>query len=196
MRTAVIADARDILDIYAPFVLTTAISFERELPSLEQMEKRIEACLEKFPWLVITHEGRITGYAYASRHREREAYQWSCECSVYVHENYRGKGIAAELYRVLLEVLKLQGIRNAYAGITLPNESSVRLHEKCGFEPFAIYENVGYKLNSWQKVGWWRLRLNDFTPEPAPPLEFYLLDRNKLEMLFHESIQRINSKFI
>src|SRR5690349_17840892 len=178
MRTATTADARDILDIYAPFVLSTAISFENELPSLGQMEKRIQSCLEKFPWVVISNEGKIAGYAYASRHREREAYQWSCETSVYVHENYRGKGIAAELYRVLLEILKLQGFRTAYAGITLPNEASVRLHEKCGFAQFAFYENVGFKLNRWQNVGWWRLRLNEFSPEPAPPLEFSLLDKN------------------
>src|SRR5215216_6214047 len=127
VRIAAKKDASGMLEIYGPYVLTTAFSFETFVPSSEQFGKRIDTCLLKYPWIVCEIDGIIAGYVYASSHREREAYQWSAECSVYVHDRFKEKGIGLELYRLLFRILKLQGIRTVYAGITLPNAASVAL---------------------------------------------------------------------
>lgn len=172
VRVATPEDAKSILDIYKPYILNTATSFETIVPSLEEFKARMEKYLCKYPWIVGEINGKLAGYAYASVHREREAYQWTCESSIYMHEKFKGKGIAKELYDALFGVLKMQGIVNVYAGITLPNDASVKLHEKCGFIHFATYDNIGYKLNEWHKVGWWRLQLNEYSLKPSPPLKF------------------------
>ena len=191
VRIAKVSDAQAILDIYTPYIHYTAYTFETEMPSVAQFQKRIETNLLKFPWIVCKVNDLIAGYAYASTHREREAYQWSCESSVYVHELFKGKGIGRILYQILFDLLMIQGLRNVYAGITLPNEVSVRIHEKCGFEQFAVYNNVGYKLNSWHKVGWWRLHLNDYDLNPAPPIMFSNLDYGRFSEKLREATQMI-----
>ena len=196
VRLANINDAQAILDIYSTYVLNTSISFESEVPTLTEMQGRIEKCVIRYPWLVCYHKNSLAGYAYASIHRERAAYQWTCECSVYIQDQYKGKGIAGELYRVLFAILKMQGIRNVYAGITLPNDASVSLHEKCGFEQFATYEHIGYKLGSWQKVGWWRLRINELDAEPSPPILFSQLDRDAVNQLLQTAASYLQSKLI
>ncbi|WP_435177238.1 GNAT family N-acetyltransferase [Halorussus sp. AFM4] len=118
-------------------------------------------------------EPEIAGYAYAGRHRKRDGYRWSVDVSVYVAERHRRKGVARGLYQSLFEVLRLQGFHNAYAGIALPNEASVGLHESLGFEPVGVYESVGYKRGAWRDVGWWQLALRDRSERPAshPPDE-------------------------
>lgn len=194
IRLATREDTQDILAIYSPYILTAASTFETEIPSLEQFKKRIEDCLQKFPWIVCSVNGITAGYVYASSHRERAAYQWSCECSAYVHDYFKGKGIGKELYSVLFEILKVQGIRNVYAGITLPNDASVKLHEKCGFEYFATYDNIGYKLNSWQKVGWWRLQLNTYDLNPSPLIAFSKLNHQLVTRLFQQAAQNLQLK--
>jgi phosphinothricin acetyltransferase len=117
-------------------------------------------------------DGVVAGYAYGSKHRERIAYQWSVECSVYIHDDYLKAGVGTALYSALIELVKLQQFRNLYAVINLPNERSVAFHEKMGFEYFATYKNVGYKLGKWKDVGWWQLQLNEYSLEPAPPVRF------------------------
>lgn len=194
VRLATANDAEEILDIYSPCILYSSISFETEVPSVEEMQKRIEACLQKYPWIVCLIEGKIAGYVYASKHREREAYQWSCECTVYMHDDFKGKGIGKELYDLLFHILKLQEFRNVYAGITLPNEASVSLHEKCGFKHFAIYQNIGYKFGKWHSVGWWMLRINDYHLQPPPPLKLSDLSFEMLYDLFQQRAQIIQSK--
>jgi L-amino acid N-acyltransferase YncA len=134
------------------------------------MGRRIEATLANWPWLVCERDRQVLGYAYASRHRERSAYQWSCDVSVYVSASYRRVGIGRALYRSLFELLKLQGFRNAYAGITLPNPASVGLHESLGFKPIGVYQDVGYKLGAWHDVGWWELHLGPGVA-PTPPFD-------------------------
>jgi len=161
LRPATPADAPGILAIYAPIVENTVISFEYEPPSVDEMVHRLEAYR---PWLVAVDNGEIMGYAYASKHRERAAYQWSADVSVYVHELARGQGLGTRLYRELFAVLVGQGYVNAYAGITLPNPASVGLHESLGFRPVGVYEGVGYKFGAWHDVGWWQLLLR-----PHPP---------------------------
>ena len=168
IRPALSSDASSILDIYAPFILNTTVSFETEVPSIENFSQRIITNQESWPWLVYESDGLIAGYAYASKHRERTAYQWSVESSVYVNDRFQQKGIATKLYQTLFQILKFQGCRNVYAGITLPNERSINFHEKMGFNKIADYRNIGYKLNRWNTVRWYELQLNNFSDEPAP----------------------------
>jgi L-amino acid N-acyltransferase YncA len=184
LRLATPGDARGILDIYAPYIENTSFTFETEVPSTDAFAERISSYLQQWPWLVVEENGVIAGYAYASRYRERVAYQWSVECSVYVHDDYHRRGIARVLYETLFSILQLQGFRNVYAVINLPNDKSVALHESMGFTYFATYEQVGYKLGRWKNVGWWRLILNEFSEEPDPPLAFSSMKKDFLSDLF------------
>ena len=124
--------------------------------------------LEFFPWLIAEEGGRVLGYAYASRHRERAAYRWSADVSVYVREDARGKGVGRALYTSLFAILRLQGIFNILAGITLPNAASVALHEAMGLRPLGVYERIGFKCGAWHDVGWWQYALR---PHDGPPDE-------------------------
>ncbi len=168
-RLATPADAEGILAIYAPIVRDTAISFEIEPPTLEEMQARIQTTLERLPWLVSESGGEIVGYAYASRHRERAAYQWSADVSVYVAAGARRKGIGRELYAPLLGILQDLSYYSALAGIVLPNPASVGLHEAMGFRPIGIYRNIGYKRGAWHDVGWWQCQLREYDEAPQPP---------------------------
>ena len=169
IRLATSADAEAIAAIYRPIVAATAISFETVPPDAAEIARRIAATLEIAPWLVYQDGSGIAGYAYGSRHRERAAYQWSVDVSVYVGEGSRRRGIGSTLYQALFPLLRLQGFYAAHAGITLPNPASVALHEAVGFRPVGIYRGVGYKLGAWHDVGWWQLSLRDRIPEPHPP---------------------------
>jgi L-amino acid N-acyltransferase YncA len=114
------------------------------------------------------HHGEVLGYAYASAHRTRAAYQWSVDVSVYVQAQVQRSGVGCALYSSLFKLLTLQGFYNAYAGITLPNPGSVGLHESLGFRPVGMYRAVGYKLGAWHDVGWWQLTLQAPTLSPEP----------------------------
>ncbi len=162
-------DAAAIHAIYAPIVRDTIISFEMEVPAVEEIARRVRTTLASLPWLVWEEEGRVAGYAYASKHRERRAYQWSVDVSAYVHADFRRRGIGRALYVALFERLVRQGYFNAYAGITLPNAASVGLHESVGFVPVGVYRGVGFKRGGWHDVGWWHRRLRELAPDPAPP---------------------------
>jgi len=162
-------DAEGVLAVYAPIVRDTAISFETVPPTVAQMRERIESTLTVLPWLVAADEQEIVGYAYASRHRERAAYQWAVEVSAYVREDARRGGVARALYRAMLDILKDLSYRTALAGIALPNEASVAFHESMGFVKVGVYHNVGYKMESWHDVGWWELALGEYVNDPAPP---------------------------
>jgi L-amino acid N-acyltransferase YncA len=169
IRLATVADAPGIHAIYAPMVRDTAISFELEPPAVETMAKRISATLATYPWLVWEQGGRIAGYAYGSKHRERPAYQWSAEVTAYVHPDFHRRGIGGALYRVLLALFRAQGFCNAYAIITLPNAGSVALHESAGFTHLATYRGVGYKLGRWHDIGLFEQRLCELPATPRPP---------------------------
>lgn len=169
LRLAEPADAAGILDIYGPIVRETPISFELEPPAEEEIRRRIAATLERRPWLVCEADGVVAGYAYGAAHRERAAYQWSVETSVYVHSDYRRRGVAGALYAALLAALTAQGYCTALAGITLPNPASVGFHESCGFTWIGVYRSVGFKLGAWHDVGWLQRPLRDDSSEPAGP---------------------------
>jgi L-amino acid N-acyltransferase YncA len=167
LRLATPADAPGINAIYRPFVTDSAVSFELVPPSDAVMRERIVRVLAKLPWLVCEQDGALLGYAYAMPHRERPAYQWSVEISVYVHESARRRGIGRTLYQALFWTLERQGYYTVYGGIALPNPASVRLHEAMGFEPVGVYRKAGYKLGAWRDVGWWQRSLREYG-EPAP----------------------------
>lgn len=170
IRHATPEDAQAIHEIYAPVVLNTPISFELTLPDIAELAERVRSTQERFPWLVCELEHGVAGYAYASSHRARAAYQWTVETAIYVHSRARRRGVGRGLYAALLAILRLQGFVNAYAGITLPNPASVALHEAVGFKPMCVYRRVGFKLGAWHDVGWWQQALNDYAPDPAPPV--------------------------
>lgn len=180
LRLANENDSAGILAIYAPYIRDTSFTFEAEVPSIKSFADRVNAYLDNWPWLVCEADGKIAGYAYGSRYRERIGYQWCVECSVYVQDDFQKKGIARALYTALFEILKQQGYRNVYAVINLPNDKSVRFHESLGFTWFATYEKVGYKLGKWKNVGWWQLIINEYDHEPKAPLKFSELDKTGL----------------
>jgi phosphinothricin acetyltransferase len=163
------ADAAGVLAIYGPVVRDTAISFEVEVPSIEEMRRRIAETTTRMPWLAAMAGDDLIGYAYAGPHRTRAAYQWSVDVSVYVHSGRQRAGVGRALYTALLDLLALQGYCRAYAGITLPNPSSVGLHEAMGFRPVGIYRGVGFKLGAWHDVGWWQRPLGTPPVHPTPP---------------------------
>jgi L-amino acid N-acyltransferase YncA len=169
IRLAQSDDAGAIQAIYAPVVTHTPISFETVEPTVEEMRQRIEKTLKDFPWLVYVDAGEVLGYAYASQHRVRAAYQWSVDVSAYIHERCRRQGIGRKLYMSLFELLRRQGFYNVFAGITLPNPASVALHEAMGMEAIGVYEKVGYKTGAWHDVGWWQGLLQAHSVVPAPP---------------------------
>ena len=192
IRLAVINDAEQILDIYAPYVQNTTISFEDEVPTREEMERRIRHVLENNAWLVLEEDNKILGYAYASKHRERSAYRWSADVSIYVKGSSHRRGIGKALYTSLLEILKRQGYCNAYAGICLPNEKSVGIHEHFGFRKVAQYNKVGYKLGKWHDVGWWELFLKQHENEPGEPLPIKAVEPTVLSEAFSHGLQMMN----
>jgi len=177
IRLASVDDADDIARIYQPFVESTIISFETVPPDRSQMADRIVTTLVRYPWLVCEWNSHVAGYAYATKHRERKAYQWSVDTSAYVHPEYWRRGVGGGLYRSLFAILSAQGFVNAYAGIALPNPASVGLHEAVGFRPIGIYRFVGYKLGAWHDVGWWERRLQDHDASPAEPIDLGTMRR-------------------
>jgi len=172
IRIAKISDGQDIADIYGPIVRDTSISFEEAPPSAKEMANRIESTLITHPWLVAEQDGRVVAYAYATQHRTRAAYQWSCDVSVYVGENTRRSGVARALYDCLFAILLTQGFATAFAGIALPNDASVGFHKSMGFEAIGIYRRVGFKNGSWRDVIWWSRTLQNFKGAPPAPLRF------------------------
>jgi len=164
IRDARLDDAAAVQAIYAPIVAETAISFETEVPSVEEMARRIAASLETHAYVVAEREGRFLGYAYSSQHRARAAYGTSVDVTVYVTADARGLGLGRALYGALLPKTAARGYHAAFAGITLPNPGSVALHEAVGFTPVGVYREVGRKFGEWRDVGWWQRLLTDLAP--------------------------------
>jgi phosphinothricin acetyltransferase len=159
-------DARRCAEIYAPYVLETAISFETEPPTAEEMAQRIAAARESHEWLVSEVDGEVIGYAYGGPFMTRAAYRWSTAVSVYLEQGRRRTGAGRALYEALFERLTARGFRNALAGITLPNDASLGLHRALGFEPVGTYRRVGWKFGAWHDVAWLQRPLTD---DDGPP---------------------------
>lgn len=176
LRLARPDDASAVLAIYGPIVVSSPATFEVVVPSEAEVRRRIEDTLANWPWVVCEEEeGALHGYAYAARHRERWAYQWSADVSVYVAPQAHRRGVGRALYTAVFDILRLQGYCNAYAGITLPNAASVGLHEALGFSHLGVYRRVGYKLGEWHDVGWWHRPIRPLPEAPEPPSPMSML---------------------
>jgi L-amino acid N-acyltransferase YncA len=185
LRLVVPDDAAQIAAIYAPFCCETAVSFETVAPDEETIRERIRAVTDRYPWVVaVSEEDVVLGYAYAGKHRERSAYRWSVDFTAYLAAASKRRGIGTKLYTALAELCRHLGYYRAFAGITLPNEASIRLHEKIGFRAIGLYRRVGFKLGKWHDVGWWSLDLLPASDSPSEP-------RLIREMVDSPSLRRI-----
>ena len=162
IRTARENDAAALLDIYEPYVRTTMVTFEVDVPTVEDFAGRIKKTLAQYPYLVAELDGEIVGYAYASRFRTRAAYDWSAETSVYVRMGLHRGGIGSALYHALEDGLRKIGIVNLVACITYPNPESVSFHDKFGYRRVGVMEKIGYKAGKWLDVIWMQKTIGEF----------------------------------
>ena len=182
-RFATEKDAEEILKIYEPYVEKTTITFEYEVPSAEEFKGRIREILKEYPYIICEYENEIVGYAYAHRIWSRAAYQWDAELSVYTDGNYAGNGIGKKLYKILIEILKLQNVVNVYALVTYPNENSEKLHNYFGFKKVAFFENSGYKFEKWVGVTWFEKAISEYPKNPKPIKKVSEIDEVKLKQI-------------
>jgi L-amino acid N-acyltransferase YncA len=164
VRRATKTDAAACLAIYRPFVEATAVSFEAEVPTEEEFAARIEKSLSAWTWLIAEKDGSCIGYAYGHSHRERAAYRWSVEVTIYVDSSHRRQGVGQRLYEQLFVDLPNLGYCNVYAGVTQPNESSMALHRSVGFEYIGTFRSVGRKFDRWHDVAWFQRMLRESPP--------------------------------
>lgn len=158
------SDSPAMLEIYRPYVEHTVISFEQAVPTADEFAARVRKYLTGWAGVVAETDDQLLGYAYGALHRERAAYQWSVETTVYVAAAAQRKGIGRALYAALLPRLAEAGFCNAYAGVALPNTASVGLHVAAGFTPIGSFPRVGYKFGQWRDVAWFHLALRDAPP--------------------------------
>lgn len=169
IRQATVQDVPRILEIYAPYVENTAISFEYAVPSPADFTRRFLRITARFPWLVWEENSRVMGYAYGSRPFERAAYQWNAEASIYLCPEAQGRGIGKKLYAALEELLQKQGYKKVYAIITTANEASVAFHKAAGYRHTASFPDCGYKFGKWYGTIWMEKELNTWDTPPKVP---------------------------
>lgn len=159
IQSALPSDAEQICIIYNKYIADSHITFEEEPVRADSMTERIETVLRTLPWFVLKERDRVIGYAYASPWRTRSAYRYSAESTIYLDPAAVGRGLGTQLYGALIEALRRGGLHTVMGGISLPNESSIRLHEKLGFVKTAQFREVGYKFGRWIDVGYWQMLL-------------------------------------
>ncbi len=184
-RLAKVSDAQTLRDIYAPYV-DTSITFETEIPSVEEFRQRIEARIGIYPYIVVEKDGQTLGFAYASRLFERAAYEWAAELSVYLDTASRGHGLGRALYTRLITLLSMQGVRSVHGKVTEPNPPSDRLHMEMGFRLVGIMSKVGFKLGQWRDVGHYEKHLGSFKGAPEPLIPITKLDPAVVERVLRE----------
>lgn len=160
IRNATLEDAKDIVKIYNYYILNTNITFEVEEIDTNEMKNRIEKKLGKEPWIIYEEDGKVLGYAYIGEWRSRAAFRNTKEVSIYLDSNEKGKGIGSKLLKELIKLAKEYKVHTLMAGITIPNEYSIGLHEKFGFKKVGHCEQVGFKNNQWLDLGFWQLHIN------------------------------------
>jgi phosphinothricin acetyltransferase len=185
IRLATVTDSKDILKVYAPYITDTAVSFETEVPTVSEFACRIESINKKYPYIVYQIEDKIVGYAYASKHRERAAYCFDVDVSIYVLPEYHGSGVAHKLYDCLFKILVKLGYYNAYAGYTVPNQKSMKFHQKFGFTLVGTYHKTGYKFGQWHDVTWLEKALNNHNNKPESLKSINDLPEEYLYDIFH-----------
>lgn len=171
IRLAAPADVEEIRRVYAPYI-ATPITFEEDVPAPAGYSALIEQVMLIYPCLVACEDETVVGFAYAHRQAERAAYDWNAELSVYLREGSTCSGLGSSLYHALLDLLALQGIRTAYARVTLPNPASERLHARFGFATMGIQKNAGFKDGAWRDVAWFTKQIGSYDAAPEKPLPF------------------------
>ena len=169
IREAAPADAAALLAIYESYI-DTPITFECEPPTIDEFQRRMREFSAVYPYLICEVDGCAAGYAYAHRQKERAAYQWNAELSVYLAEPYCGRGIGKALYAALIDILTLQNIKTVYAGVTVPNPKSEALHASFGFTRMGTYHSTGFKCGKWHDVAWFELPIGVYDEPPSPVL--------------------------
>lgn len=180
IRFATEEDAPALLEIYRQYI-DTSITFEYELPSVEEFARRIHDFGSFYPYFVCEEDGKILGYAYAHRQAERAAYQWNAELSLYLDKDCTGKGVGHRMYTVLLELLRLQGIRTVYALVTSPNTPSEWLNYSMGFHLMGVQKNIGYKAGAWHGVSWFEKAIGDYDEHPQPPQSIHDVPQEQVQ---------------
>lgn len=178
IRFAAAKDAAELLEIYAPYVTGTTVSFEYEVPAVEEFRRRVEETSARYPYLVWEEDGALLGYAYAHPYAARPAYQWSAELTVYLRQGVSRRGLGSRLYGALMELLRLQGVRNVYGCVTAENTASVAFHHALGFREAGRFSQVGYKLDRWLDVLWLEKAIAS-GGEPQPLTPFSQVDREQ-----------------
>ena len=187
IRFAAAKDAAELLEVYAPYVTGTTVSFEYEVPAVEEFRRRVEETSARYPYLVWEEDGALLGYAYAHPYAARPAYQWSAELTVYLRQGVSRRGLGSQLYGALMELLRLQGVRNVYGCVTAENTASVAFHHALGFREAGRFSQVGYKLGRWLDVLWLEKAIAS-GGEPQPLVSFPQVDRDRaLAVLEHWS---------
>jgi phosphinothricin acetyltransferase len=194
IRHAKTEDAQALLTIYAPYVTDTPVTFEYEVPSLGEFTGRIQSVSADYPYLVCERDGTPIGYAYAHRYKERAAYQWDAELSVYLSGESRGRGLGKAFYAALIEILRLQNIKNVYGCVLCPNESSERLHESFGFARVGVFHSTGYKCGAWRDVVWFEKQIAPYEPEPEPFRSIQTVDGEAIERILRGAEETLNKK--
>lgn len=179
IRTATPDDAQQLLDIYTPYVINTAITFEYDVPSLEEFQNRIRNTLQKYPYIVAESSGEILGYAYTGPFVGRAAYSWGAETSIYIREDSRKMGIGKKLYDMIEKISRAQNIFNLNACIGYPEEedthltrNSVDFHAHLGFRMVGTFHKCGYKFGTWYHMVWMEKMLGEHPAVPAPVIPF------------------------
>lgn len=162
IRVAEKEDAFAVREIYAPYVKKTIVTFDYEVPTVKEMEEKILTTLKRYPFLVAVIDDQVVGYAYASTFKNRRAYDWACELSIYVDENKGHQGIGKELYKKLFEYLKKMNIKGVYACLGYPNEASEMFHRSFGFQTIGHFSSCGYKFDQWIDMIWMEKHIGDF----------------------------------
>lgn len=183
IRQATVDDALELLSIYAQYI-ATSITFESTLPDQDEFKRRIRDISKQYPYVVCEESGAIVGYAYAYRYRERQAYQWSAELSAYLSRNFTSRGIGKKLSRILIEILKLQGVRNVYGCVALPNDKSEGLLGSLGFSVAGTYHNAGYKDGGWHDVRWFEKQISEYGHAPKPIIPISEISGGTIEKIF------------
>ncbi len=181
IRIATTADGEALASIYKPYVEATAITFEVIPPDGEEFARRIAKTMENYPYLVAEEEGKVIGYAYASRYRERAAFAWDAELSVYIAEGHHGKGLGTHFYRSLEAILQKQGVVCLYASVTADNPASVTFHQHLGFTVAGRLHNAGFKNGAWHDVLWFEKQIAPAAVPPQPLLPFSTLEKDQLQ---------------
>ena len=177
-------DASKILEIYKYYIENTTITFEYDVPTFVEFKERIKNTLLEYPYIVCEYKNEILGYAYAHKVWMRAAYQWDAELSVYIDKDYTGNGLGKKLYKILIEILKLQNVVNVYGCVTYPNEKSDKLHESFGFKKVGIFENSGYKFGKWIGVTWFHKAILEYEKKPRKLKKISQIDKEKIKMIF------------